>query len=224
MRIVTLLTLLPLATLSTLSPRASAQANVTIQFGARLGPEIGVFAYSPQRHGDWRTNYRRWTPVTLYDINGHYYRNQVRGARPVVLYTYNNEYFLPPQDRAWIGFDKRYQYERQPASADYNRARPYAPDVIPVDPRHEIGLLAYSPERAGDWRANVRRWSPITVYESHGRYFSNNVAGSRSVAVYRYHDEYFLPPRDQAWVGFDKRFDYSRQPSTDDYGRVRIRP
>lgn len=224
MRIGILLAFPVLAALSAVPARVPAQVNVTIQFGARLGPEIGVFAYSPQRHGDWRTSYRRWTPITLYDINGHYYRTAVRGARPVLVYSYNNEYFLPPQDREWIGFDKRYTYPRQPTPVDYGRARPYAPEAIPVDPRHEIGVLAYSPERAGDWRANVRRWTPVTVYAVRDRYYSNNVTGSRPLVVYRYRDEYFLPPRDQAWVGFDKRFDYNRRPGDDDYGRVRSRP
>jgi roadblock/LC7 domain-containing protein len=224
MRIATFLTLPLLGALIALPAPAPAQVNVTIQFGARLGPEIGVFAYSPERHGDWRTNYRRWTPVTLYDVNGHYYRTAVRGARPVLLYTYNNEYFLPPQDRAWIGLDKRYNYPRQPTPVDYGRARPYAPDAVPVDARHEIGVLGYALERAGDWRTNVRRWTPVTVYAVRGRYYSNNVAGSRPVMVYRYRNEYFLPPHDQAWVGFDRRFDYNRRPSDDDYVRARPRP
>jgi hypothetical protein len=224
MRITPWLTLPLLAALSALPAPAPAQLNVTIQFGARLGPEIGVFAYSPQRHGDWRTTYRQWAPVTLYDINGHYYRTQVRGARPVLVYSYRNEYFLPPQDQAWVGFDKRYQSQRQPAPADYGRARPYTPDAVPVDPRHEIGLLAYTPDRAGDWRANVRRWNPVTVYEFRGRYYSNNLAGSRPLMVYRYRDEYFLPPPDQGWIGFDRRFNYNRQPTNDDRSRVRGRP
>src|ERR1700694_4604187 len=121
MRITRLLTVPLLGALIALPARAPAQMNINVSFGPRLGPEIGVFAYSPERQGDWRANYRQWTPVTLYDVNGHYYRNAVRGSRAVVVYTYNNEYFLPPQDQAWNGFDKRYNYQRQPIADDQGR-------------------------------------------------------------------------------------------------------
>src|SRR5476651_502427 len=77
---------------------ASAQVNLTVRFGTRLGPDVGVFAYSQERNGGWQDNYRKWTPVTLYDVNGHYYRNSVTGSRAVVVYSYNGEYFFPPTD------------------------------------------------------------------------------------------------------------------------------
>jgi hypothetical protein len=225
MRITTLLTVPLLGALIALPARAPAQVSINVSFGTRLGPEIGVFAYSPERQGDWRANYRRWTPVTLYDVNGHYYRNSVRGSRAVVVYTYNNEYFLPPQDQGWTGFDKRYNYQRQPIAVDQGRVRPYTPRVA-VDSRlgNEIGVLAYSADRAGDWRRNYRRWTPVTVYEVNGRYYPNNVPGTRAVAIYRYQNEYFLPPQDQAFNNFDKRYAYNRRPNGDDQGRVRPYP
>jgi hypothetical protein len=224
MRIATLVTLPLLGALIALPARAPAQISIT--FGTRLGPEIGVFSYSPERYGDWQANYQRWRPVTLYDINGHFYRYQVRGARAIQVYWYNNEYFLPPQDQGWVRRDRRYNYRWQPGDADYGRARPYTPDAVVNDPRlgEEIGVLGYSPERAGDWRRNFRRWTPVTVYEVRGRYFSRNAPGTRAVAIYRYRNEYFLPPADQAWVGSDRRFNYDRRPGNDDYGRVRARP
>ncbi len=224
MRFTSLLTLPLLGALIALPARAPAQINFTIHFGARLGPEVAVFGYAPDRYGDWRTAYRRWTPVTLYDINGHYYRTSVRGSRPVLVYLYRNQYFFPPQDRAWVGFDKRYSYRRQPTPIDYGRARPYSPDAIPVDPRHEIGIWAYSPARAGDWRSNERRWRPVTVYELRGHYYTANVRGSRPVAIYRYQNEYFLPPPDQAWVGSDRRFNNRNLPNNDDRSRARLYP
>lgn len=225
MRIATLATLPLIGALIALPTRAPAQVNISVQFGARLGPEIGVFAYAPERHGDWQASYRRWTPVTLYDINGHYYRYPYRGARAIQVYMYNNEYFLPPQDQGWVHRDRRYNYQRQPGQDDWGRARPYSPDYR-VDPRlgFEIGVLAYSPERAGDWRRNYRRWTPVVVYEVNGRYYPNNIAGTRPVAMYRYQNEYFLPPTDQEWVNHDRRFRYQHQPNADDRGRVRGRP
>jgi len=204
---------------------ARAPAQITIRFGARLGPEVGVYAYSQERQGDWQRSYRQWTPVTLYDVNGHYYRNNVQGARPVAMYTYRNEYFLPPQDQAWVNKDRRYNYGRRPNQDDYGRNRPYTPQPV-VDRRLglEIGVLQYSPDRAGDWRTNARRWTPVTVYESNGRYYPNNVPGTRAVSMYRFQNEYFLPPRDQEWVNSDRRFNYKNQPTADDHGRARSRP
>ena len=225
MRITGLLSLPLFGALVAMPARAPAQLNLTVHFGTRLGPEIGVYSYSPQRQGDWRVNSGRWRPVTLYDVNGHYYRHSVSGARAVVVYSYHNEYFLPPRDQAWVNSDRRYNYRRQPNQDDYGRNRPYQPGVT-FNARlgNEIGVLGYSSERAGAWRTNVRRWTPVTVYESNGRYYPNNVAGTRPVAMYRYQNEYFLPPTDQAWVGFDRRFDYHDQPNSDDRSRARPRP
>ena len=159
MRIAALATLPLLGVLIAMPARAPAQTTISVTFGTRLGPEIGVYAYAPARHGDWQTSYRRWTPVTLYDVNGHYYRSNVRGARAVQVYSYNNEYFLPPQDQAWIRRDSRYNYQRQPGEMDYGRAQPYTPGRVDRRLGAEVGVFGYSAERAGDWRRNYRRWS-----------------------------------------------------------------
>ena len=122
MRIATLVTYpLLLGALIALPTRAPAQVSVTIN--ARLGPAIGISAYSPDRYGDWRTNYLQWTPVTLYVVDGRYYQRSRRGARPVQVYQRGNEHFLPPQDRAWFGHDRRYNNKHRPHDADYGRAR-----------------------------------------------------------------------------------------------------
>ncbi len=221
----TILLVLPLLGTLILPAQAPAQGNVTVQFGTLLGPEVTVFAYSPERLGDWRVNYRQWSPVTLYDVNGRYYRSNVRGARPVLVYQYRDEYFFPPQDQAWNGLDGRYNYRRQPTQEDFGRGRPYTPGST-VDPRlgPEIGVLGYEEERTGAWRTNFLRWTPVTVYEMNGRYYRNGVGNARAVSVYRYRDEYFLPPTDEQWNGHDPRFDYRRQPTNDDRTRVRPRP
>jgi hypothetical protein len=227
MRTATLMTLPLLAALIAVPARAPAQMNITVRFGTRLGPEIGVFGYAPERYGAWQTTYRRWTPVTVYDVNGHYYRYRVTGARPVQIYRYNNEYFFPPQDQGWANRgDRRYRYQWRPGDADYGRARPYSPDYVRVDPRlgPEVGVVGYSADRTGDWRRNFRRWVPVTLYESNGRYYARNAPGARPVAMYRYQNEYFLPPTDQGWVGADRRYNYNHQPNQDDRSRVRERP
>jgi hypothetical protein len=226
MRFTRLLAAMPFAiAVVALPARASAQVNISVKFGARLGPEIGVVAYAPERHGDWHANYRRWTPVVLYDVNGHYYRHQVEGARSVMVYTYNGEYFFPPADRAWVGYDRRYDYHHAPGDEDFHRARPHEERVV-VAPRFgaEIGVLGYSAERAGDWRRSYRHWTPVTVYEFNGRYYPNPGPGARAVQIYRFGDEYFMPPADREWVGFDRRFDYKHAPVEEDRRRVREKP
>ena len=214
-----------LGALIALPTKAPAQMNISVRFGTRLGPEVGVFGYSPDRYGEWQNSYQRWTPVTLYDINGHYYRNSVRGARAVQVYSYNNEFFLPPQDQGWANRgDRRFNYSRRPGEADYGRTRSYSP--VQNDPRlgAEIGVFNYSQDRAGDWRTNYRRWTPVTLYESNGRYYPNRAGNARPVSMYRYRNEYFLPPTDQTFTGRDRRFNYDNQPNNEDRGRVRDRP
>ena len=205
--------------------QASAQVNLSVRFGTRLGPDVGVFAYSQDRHGDWHNNYRRWTPVTLYDVNGRYYRNAVPGSRAVVVYSYEGEYFFPPTDEGWMNKDRRYNYERRPTDVDRGRVSAYV-SVGRPDRRlgAELGVLAYSPERAGDWHRSYRRWTPTTVYEVNGHYYQNNAPGARAVQIYRYQNEYFLPPRDREFEGFDKRYDYGHKPNDDDHNRGRGRP
>jgi hypothetical protein len=225
MRIARLIAMTLIAASMGLPMGATAQVNISVRFGTGLGPDVDVFAYTPERMGDWNANYRKWTPVTLYDVNGHYYRKSVSGARAVVVYSYNGEYFLPPTDRAWVGFDKRFDYRRAPAEVDMGRARPYTPPpAARAQLGAQIGVFGYAADRAGDWRKNYKKWTPVTVYEFNGRYYQNNAPGTRAVQIYRYKDEYFLPPQDDKWVGADKRFDYKRQPNDDDRRRVRERP
>ena len=201
--------------------RARAQLQISVAFGARLGPPVEVFAYSRDRYGDWRRDYDRWTPVVVYDVNGRYYRDGVPGAREVIVYRYHDDYFFPPDDRAWVGIDHRYDYRHRPDDDDWGRAHPYEVRMA-VDSRlgAEIAVWGYSADRAGDWHDHYREWTPVTVYEYRGRYYPHPIAGTRAVAVYRYGHEYFLPPRDAAWAGADRRFDYRHQPTADDRARV----
>ena len=102
--------------------RTPAQVQISVAVGARLGPPIAVFAYSPDRYGDWRRDYRRWTPVVIYDVDGRYYQHRVDGARELIVYRYRDDYFLPPDDRGWIGVDHRYDYRHRPDDDDRKRA------------------------------------------------------------------------------------------------------
>jgi len=225
MRIARLMVLALIATVMVLPAPAAAQVSISVRFGTSLGPDVDVFAYTPERLGDWHASYRRWTPVTLYDVNGRYYRTSVAGARAVVVYSYNGEYFLPPTDREWIGADKRFDYRHAPAEVDIGRARPYAPPPVPSAVLSaRISVFGYAENRAGDWRKNYKKWSPVTVYEVNGRYYRKSAPGARAVQIYRYKDEYFLPPQDEKWVGADKRFDYNRRPNDEDRRRVPERP
>jgi hypothetical protein len=110
------------ASLALASP-ARAQVSIGISVYAPLGPALRVYAYSPEREGEWRDDYMRWSPVVVYEDDGHYYRRRGRGARPVVVYMYRGAYFFPPRDRAWQGYDRRYDYDRQPVYEERSRGR-----------------------------------------------------------------------------------------------------
>ena len=96
------------------STRGQQQSSVGVGIDIQLGPERSVNSYSADRHGDWRTNYQQWQPTTLYVINGKYYDKEAKGTRAVMVYRHDNEYFTPPQDKEWVGTDKRYDYNKRP--------------------------------------------------------------------------------------------------------------
>jgi len=75
--------------------RRSVAQGVTVN----LGRHVSIAAYSPQRFGDWRTDYSYWRPVTVYYVNGVYYMHEVPRAQPVVVYYYRDRYFFAPRDR-----------------------------------------------------------------------------------------------------------------------------
>lgn len=122
MRLSSLLGIVVLAT-GCAYPAQTGQVDVSMAYGQQLGPEVYLYAYSPRVYGDWRFAYTQWTPVTIYYFEGRYYSSPVRYARPVVVYSHYNEYFLPPPDRAWIGVDTRIDYRYVPNSKDRRRAK-----------------------------------------------------------------------------------------------------
>ena len=104
-----------------LAPRlATAQVSVNLH----LGNAVSISAYDQTTHGDWRTNYKKWQPTTMYAYNGQYYAHSTTGARAVVVYHSGSQYFLPPRDAAWSGTDKRYNLKHKPTDDDYNHAGP----------------------------------------------------------------------------------------------------
>ncbi len=110
-----------LAALVCVLPIASARAQ-SVGLSINLGNERVVAAYNPTQHGAWQTSYKSWEPTTVYYNNGHYYDKQSKGSRAVSVYKNNDGYFLPPQDKKWVGTDKRFDYKHKPTSDDYKRA------------------------------------------------------------------------------------------------------
>ncbi len=83
-----------------------------------------------------------------------------------------------------------------------------------------IEIYSYSTSRDGDWHANYRQWSPATVYELNGSYYSDRVTGGREVQVYRTSGGYMLPPRDKDLRRTDRRLNGKRLPNNADYSRA----
>jgi len=97
---------------------ASAEVGVVAP-----APELYIYAYSSSMYGAWRTSYLMWTPVTVYYVSGHYYRQPMPRARAVVVYTRGSDFFFPPRERAWRGYDKRFDHSRAPTWSDHRRAK-----------------------------------------------------------------------------------------------------
>jgi len=97
-----------------------------VEYGPRYYDRrwVDLYAYDPYYYGDWRGNYRRWSPVVIYEYGGRYYPKRLRGSRPVQVYRNRSGYFLPPRDRDWDRADRRFDNRRRPNESDYRRARP----------------------------------------------------------------------------------------------------
>ena len=105
---------------------ACAPSYASVGYGPDYyGPRVvEIYDYSPDYYGDWRYNYRRWSPVVIYEYGGRYYPNRFRGARPLQVYRNRSGFFLPPRDREWSRVDRRFDSRRRPTEWDYRRARP----------------------------------------------------------------------------------------------------
>jgi hypothetical protein len=78
-------------------------------------------------------------------------------------------------------------------------------------------VSVYEPAYYGPWRTSYMDWEPVTLYFVDGVYYERPAPRARTVVVYRRGREYFLPPRETAWVGVDRRFDYRHAPRQWDY-------
>src|SRR5689334_347011 len=78
-------------------------------------------------------------------------------------------------------------------------------------------VLVYDEAYFGPWRTAYVGWEPVRLYVVDGVYYERPVRRARVVMVYRRGHEYFLPPRDVAWVAVDRRFDARYRPVQWDY-------
>ena len=103
-----------------------APSYARVEYGPRYYDRryVDLYDYDSYYYGDWRSNYRRWSPVVIYEYDGRYYPNRLRGSRPVQVYRDRSGYFLPPRDRDWDRSDRRFDSRRRPNASDYQRARP----------------------------------------------------------------------------------------------------
>lgn len=72
--------------------------------------QVIVRDYDASRYGPWDSDYDDWAPVTLYYYDGYYYDYPiVEYAEPVVVYSYRDEYFLPPRDHRFYVWRRNYR-------------------------------------------------------------------------------------------------------------------
>src|SRR5262245_56574317 len=112
-----------LGSLALLSGCLPSYARVDYGPGYYSRRYVDLYDYDPYYYGDWRYNYRRWSPVVIYEYDGRYYPYRYRGGRAVQVYRNRNGYFLPPRDRDWNRADRRFDTRRRPNESDYQRAR-----------------------------------------------------------------------------------------------------
>lgn len=109
--------------LALLSGCVPSYASVRYDDGYYSRRYVDLYDYSPDYYGDWRYNYRNWSPVVVYEYDGRYYPRRFRGSREVEVYRNRSGYFLPPRDRDWDRADRRFDQRRRPNQSDYSRAR-----------------------------------------------------------------------------------------------------
>lgn len=83
-------------------------------------------------------------------------------------------------------------------------------------------VTQYAPDAFGDWRTSLTSWRPATLYTYDGKWYTRTTKDARPVMLYRSPSGvYFLPPQDAEWKNKkDKRFNYGRLPTADDYQRA----
>ena len=91
---------------------------------ADIGPGVDLYGYYPDYWGDWHSNFSLWSPAVVYEYGGRYYPTRVRNSRPVSVYQYRNQYFMPPRDNDFRNRDRRFDYRHRLTNQDYQRARP----------------------------------------------------------------------------------------------------
>jgi hypothetical protein len=136
--------------------QVSARLHLDVPLGRRAPWGYGasrrqviVREYNASRFGDWDNYYDDWAPVTLYYYDGYYYDYPVAEyAQPVVVYSYRNEFFLPPRERGFEIWRQQYRF-----GGNYRGASGYGRDSrefrsIPRDGRD--GRQYQSMPR--DWR------------------------------------------------------------------------
>jgi hypothetical protein len=91
------------------SAQVSARLHIDVPIGRRApviygAPrrQVTVREYDPSLFGAWDSYYDDWAPVTMYYYDGYYYDYPiVEYAEPILVYSYRNQFFLPPRDRGF---------------------------------------------------------------------------------------------------------------------------
>jgi hypothetical protein len=122
------------------SAQVSARLHIDVPIGRRAPIVYGaprrqviVREYDPSLFGAWDTYYDDWAPVTMYYYDGYYYDYPiVEYAQPVVVYSYRNQFFLPPRDRGFEIWRREFRgggnFHGSPGFGRDVRARPIIRD------------------------------------------------------------------------------------------------
>ena len=140
--------------------QVSARLHLDIPLGRRAPVVYGaprrqviVRDYDASRFGAWDSYYDQWAPVTLYYYDGYYYDYPVvEYAEPVVVYSYRNEFFLPPRDRGFEIWRRDYR-----TGGNYRGAFGYRNDVRDYRPIQRGGRQYQAMPRDGRQYQSIPR-------------------------------------------------------------------
>lgn len=197
---ITHLTAAPILAALTAIP-AGAQVSARLHLDIPLGRRAPIVADAPRRQvlvreydpslfGAWDGYYDDWAPVTLYLYDGYYYDYPiVEYARPVVVYSYRNQFFLPPRDRGFEIWRQQYRGTSfrggfRGYSRDDHGFRP-APRFDRDDrrvgplPRDGRDVRRFEPVPRGDQRGRDQRVAPRNQGGGNDAHQGGNRGGNR---------------------------------------------
>lgn len=167
------------------SAQVSARLHIDVPLGRRAPVVYGaprrqvvVREYDPSLFGAWDSYYDDWAPVTMYYYDGYYYDYPIEYGQPILVYSYRNQFFLPPRDRGFESWRREFRggsnFRGSPGFGRDVRARPIVRDerqfrAAPQRDGRDGRQFQPAPRDGRD----ARQFSPAPRDDRNGRQFQS---------------------------------------------------